>query len=144
MVQSAPEKWSFLPARIDAVPGRHGLLEGAAETNASGGGQGLPLEPEAPCNRSICENCHSTRVSKGLQTDGQNSEKVIMSAKISEQIATAPDQSSSPANDIVNRRDKDDSQEQESREELARKLEAQATSLGVIVQSFAIAGAFHI
>jgi hypothetical protein len=67
-----------------------------------------------------------------------------MSAKISEQIATAPDQSSSPANDIVNRRDKDDSQEQESREELARKLEAQATSLGVIVQSFAIAGAFHI
>ena len=67
-----------------------------------------------------------------------------MSAKISEQITTAPDQSSSPAKDIENSRDKDDSREQELREELARKLEAQATSLGVIVQSFAIAGAYHI
>jgi hypothetical protein len=68
----------------------------------------------------------------------------MMSANISEQITTAPDQSSSPAKDIENPRGKNDSQEQESREELARKLEAQATSLGVIVQSFAIAGAFHI
>ncbi|MFZ2109469.1 MAG: hypothetical protein WAV18_29530 [Roseiarcus sp.] len=67
-----------------------------------------------------------------------------MSAKISEQIATAPIESSSPGKDIENPRDKDDSQEQESREELARKLEAQATTLGVIVQSFAIAGAYHI
>jgi hypothetical protein len=74
----------------------------------------------------------------------RKSEEIIMSAKISEQIATAPYQSSSPAKDIENLRGKDDSQEQESREELARKLEAQATSLGVIVQSFAIAGAFHI
>ena len=67
-----------------------------------------------------------------------------MSAKISEQITTAPLERSSPGKDIKNPRGKDDSQEQESREELARKLEAQATSLGVIVQSFAIAGAFHI
>jgi hypothetical protein len=67
-----------------------------------------------------------------------------MSAKISEQIATAPVESASPGKDIESPRGKDDSQEQESREELARKLEAQATSLGVIVQSFAIAGAFHI
>jgi hypothetical protein len=65
-----------------------------------------------------------------------------MSAKISEQIATAPVESSSPAKDIENPRGKDDNQEQESRDELARKMEAQATSLGVIVQSFAI-GAFH-
>jgi hypothetical protein len=67
-----------------------------------------------------------------------------MSAKISEQITTAPVESASPGKDIESPRGKDDSQEQESREELARKLEAQATSLGVIVQSFAIAGAFHI
>jgi hypothetical protein len=67
-----------------------------------------------------------------------------MSAKISEQINTLPVESSSPGKDIETPRGKDDSQEQESREELARKLEAQATSLGVIVQSFAIAGAFHI
>ena len=67
-----------------------------------------------------------------------------MSAKISEQITTAPVESSSPAKDIENPRGKDDNQEQESRDELARKMEAQVTSLGVIVQSFAIAGAFHI
>jgi hypothetical protein len=67
-----------------------------------------------------------------------------MSARISEQITTVPVESSSPGKDIANPRGKDDSQEQESREELARKLEAQATSLGVIVQSFAIVGAFHI
>ena len=67
-----------------------------------------------------------------------------MSAKISEEITTAPVESSSPGKDIESPRGKDDSQERESREELARKLEAQATSLGVIVQSFAIAGAFHI
>ncbi len=67
-----------------------------------------------------------------------------MSAKISEQITTIPVESSSPGKDFEKPRSKDDSQEQESREELARKLEAQATSLGVIVQSFAIAGAFHI
>jgi len=67
-----------------------------------------------------------------------------MSAKISEQITTAPVESSSPAKDVEIARDKDANQEQESRDELARKMEAQATSLGVIVQSFAIAGAFHI
>ena len=67
-----------------------------------------------------------------------------MSAKISEEIATAPDQSSLPGKDIENLPGKDERQEQEAREELARKLEAQATSLGVVVQSFAIAGAFHI
>ena len=67
-----------------------------------------------------------------------------MSAKISEEIATAPDQSSLPGKDIENLPGKDERQEQEAREELARKLEAQATSLGVIVQGFAIAGAFHI
>ena len=72
-----------------------------------------------------------------------------MSAKISEQITSAPVEitpveSFSPGKDIESPRGKDDSQEQESREELARKLEAQATSLGVIVQSFAIAGAFPI
>ena len=67
-----------------------------------------------------------------------------MSAKISEEITTAPVESSSPGKDIENPRGKDDSQEQELREELARKMEAQATSLGVIVNGFAIAGAFHI
>jgi hypothetical protein len=67
-----------------------------------------------------------------------------MSAKISEEITRAPVQSSSPGKDIENPRGEDDSQEQEAREEPARKLEAQATSLGVLVQSFAIAGAFHI
>ena len=67
-----------------------------------------------------------------------------MSAKISEQITAAPVESSSPEKDIEIPRGKDDNQEQESRDELARKMEAQATSLGVIVQSFAIAGAFHI
>ena len=67
-----------------------------------------------------------------------------MSAKISEQITTAAVESALAGKDIESPRRKDDSQEQELREELARKLEAQATSLGVIVQSFAIAGAFHI
>ena len=67
-----------------------------------------------------------------------------MSAKISEEIATAPVQSSSPGKDVENPRGKDESQEREAREELARKLEAQATSLAVVVQGFAIAGAFHI
>jgi hypothetical protein len=66
-----------------------------------------------------------------------------MSAKISEEITIVSVESSSPAKDIESPPGKDDSPEQESREELARKLEAQATSLGVIVQSFAIAGAFH-
>ena len=67
-----------------------------------------------------------------------------MSAKISEEITNAPVESSSPGKDIQNPRGKDDSQEQESREELARKMEAQVTSLGLIVNGFAIAGAFHI
>ena len=67
-----------------------------------------------------------------------------MSAKISEQIATTPVESASPGKDIENPQGKDDSREEELREELARKLEAQASSLGVIVNGFAIAGAFHI
>ena len=66
-----------------------------------------------------------------------------MFAKISEEITTISVESSSPGKDIESPPGKDDSREQESREELARTLEAQATSLGVIVQSFAIAGAFH-
>ena len=66
-----------------------------------------------------------------------------MFAKISEEITTISVESSSPGKDIESPPGKDDSREQELREELARTLEAQATSLGVIVQSFAIAGAFH-
>ena len=66
-----------------------------------------------------------------------------MSAKISEEIATAPDQCSLPGKDIENPPGKDETQEQEAREELATKLEAQGASLGVIVHGFAIAGALH-
>ena len=59
-----------------------------------------------------------------------------MSAKISEEITRAPVQSSSPGKDIENPRGEDDSQEKEAREEPARKLEAQATSLGVLDHRF--------